>query len=99
MNGEKPGQQAVKGEATEVSGGKWRAAVPTTPLPSLSADHGSRLPPAVPPARSLLTAQALRNGSEGLLVPGPTRVRRHKGSPFKGGMLRTILRTGEALIQ
>lgn len=94
MNGEKPGRQAVKGEATEVSGGKWRAAVPTTPLPSLNADHGSRLPPAVPPARSLLTAQALRNGSEGLLVPGPPRVRRHQGSLFKGGMLRTTLRTG-----
>lgn len=28
MNGEKPGRQAVKGEATEVPGGKWRAAVP-----------------------------------------------------------------------
>lgn len=46
MNGEKPGRQAVKGEGTEVSGEEWRAAVPTTRLPSLNGDHGLRLPPA-----------------------------------------------------
>ena len=86
MNGEKPGRQAVKGEATEVSGEKW--------LPFLNGDHGLRLPLAVLPAHSLLTPWALRNGCEGLLVPGPLTVRRHKGSPFKGGMLRTTPRTG-----
>ena len=94
MNGEKPGWQAVKGEATGVSGGKWRAAVPTTLLPSLSGDHSLRLPSAILPARSLLMLWALRNGCEGLFLAGSPGVRRHKGSPFKGGMLRTIPRTG-----
>lgn len=48
MNGEKPGRQAVKGEATEVSGEKWGAAVPRTLLPFLNGDHGLWLPPAIP---------------------------------------------------
>lgn len=48
MNGEKPGRQAAKGEATEVSGEKWGAAVPRTLLPFLNGDHGLGLPLATP---------------------------------------------------
>lgn len=75
----------------------WRevaSCCPPTLLLSLNGDHGLQLSPAVPLACSLLPPQALRNGCEGLLVPGALRVRRHKGSPFKAGMLRSIPRTG-----
>lgn len=61
VNGEKPGQQAVRGEATEVSGEKGQAAAVPTPLlaPWVEAT-----------ACSLLTPPALNQGHEGLLGVG-----------------------------